>query len=343
MKKTILVGLLAVGALGVNAQRQVGHAKMMQPLTSGFDREPDTLQSPIWDDPNTSAVIYGVVAPPEGPGGYILGTNGYGDLSKAQGFLAESATVVTEVLYWFGAKSDASGDPTSHFKARIYAMDGTGTTTFSEPNGYTSAPGTVLGEVEVPPSLVEYDPEGAQMLTSVMFDPPVEVSDEFGVGIYVASLAALDTVALVSTEDGQVALAEFLWEQWDNSAWYTLPAAGWGGGTFDIEAFILVVVDPTLLGVGDAGMMNNLRMSFLNGNISHGGTVLLGYDVVEAGNMTLVVHNAKGQVMAEQALGAQGVGTYNASFNTSGWADGHYYVTLKNDGRPFTKKMVVQK
>ncbi len=345
MKNTLLACML-IGATSVAmAQRTPGHAKLMQSFDLGSaDRALDTIYSSVWDDPNTEAAIYGVVPPPDGPGGYILGTNGYGDLSKAQAFLIDAPIFATEILYWFGAVSAISGNPNSHIKARLYALDGPGTTLSSTAlNDYPFAPGTILTSVMVPATDLQYDPDGNFLLTIVPLPEPVQVSTEFAAGFEFGSLAAQDTAALVSTLDGTVEFGEFCWEQWDNGNWFTLPGAGWGGGAFDVDAFVMVVVDDEIVGIGEHGMMNNMRMSFLNGNISQGGPVLLGYDVVEAGRMTLTVHSATGKLVHEAALGNQGVGNYNVTFDTQSWADGNYYVTLRNNGMPLTKKMVVQK
>jgi hypothetical protein len=58
--------------------------------------------------------------------------------------------------------------------------------------------------------------------------------------------------------------------------------------------------------------------------------------------MDLIVHGSTGKVVYEQAFGVQGAGNYTHTINTNGWAAGVYYVTLKNNGRPLTKKLVVE-
>ncbi|MBX2977982.1 MAG: T9SS type A sorting domain-containing protein [Flavobacteriales bacterium] len=334
MKKTILFGIFAGATTFAMAQRNVGTARMMEPVSFDQSRAIDTIYPSTLDF--SDLAVYGVVGPPDGPGGYILGTNGYGDQAKAQQFLLDGPVGVSEILFWFGVKSAASGSSTSNIKARLYNLNGPGTTT-SGP--VTFAPGTVLAEVII--NIADVDTGSTITFTAAQFPQNIAVGTEFAAGVDFSTLAAVDTVALVSTTDGNVEFGEFLWEKWDTGQWFTMPAAGWGGGSFDIDAAIFVVVDDEAIGIDENGSMNNIRMSFLNGNISQG-TVLLGYDVVEAGRMTFLVHNSKGQLMLENSFGTQGVGSYNHSFSTEGWAAGSYYVTLKNNGRPVTKKMVVQ-
>jgi hypothetical protein len=330
MKKTLLACLLVGAASVAFGQRSVGTARMMEPLTTDGLRATDTVYSAVFDDEFTELAVYGVTD----DGGYILGTNTYGDKAKVQSFLLDAPTIIEEMLFWFGEKSNVSG---STLQCRIYAMDGPGVT-LSDPN-YQYAPGTVLADVAV--NIADVDTGTMQTLTVVPLDSPIWTGIEFAAGVDFSSLAVDDSVALVSSLDGIVEIGEQCWEKWSDDDWYTLPAAGWGGGTFDVDAFILVVIDNTTIGIDEAGSMNNMRMSFMNGNISNG-SVVLAYDVVESGSMALMVMDSKGQIVHDQTFGNQAAGRYNHTFSTEGWAAGQYYVTLKNNGQPLTKKMVVR-
>lgn len=330
MKKTLLFGLFAGAASMTMAQKNVGTARMLEPMRTDGSRAIDTVYMSSLDTGNPA--LYGVTD----NGGYIFGSNTYGDKAKAQQFLLDGPAGATEILFWFGMKSDVSGNPASVVNANLYALDGPGTTTSGASN---FAPGTVLATV--PLTLAEIDTTSTLTFTVAQFPNTVFVGTEFAAGFDFSALAAGDSVAIVSTTEGEVQFGEFTWEKWSDDDWYTIPAAGWGGGTFDADLYIFVVIDNEDVSVGEEGSMNNSRMSFLNGNISNG-TVLVSYDVVEAGRMNLVVHNSRGQVVTEQAFGTQGVGNYNYTLSTEGWAPGSYYVTIKNNGRPLTKKLVVR-
>ncbi|HRO98354.1 MAG TPA: T9SS type A sorting domain-containing protein [Flavobacteriales bacterium] len=330
MKKTLLFGLFAGAASMGMAQKNVGTARMLEPMRTDGSRAIDTVYMSSLDTGNPA--LYGV----ENDGGYMFGTNTYGDKAKVQQFLLDGEAGATEILFWFGAKSDVSGSPASVVNANLYALDGAGTTLSGETN---YAPGTVLATV--PLTLAEIDSSSTLAFTVAQFPNTVYVGTEFAAGFDFSALAAGDSVALVSTTNGEVQFGEFTWEKWSDNTWWTLPAAGWGNNTFDADLYIFVVIDDEFVGVGENGSLNNSRMSFLNGNISNG-TVLVSYDVVEAGRMNLMVHNSRGQVVTEQAFGTQGVGNYTYTLSTEGWAPGNYYVTLKNNGRPLTKKLVVR-
>lgn len=330
MKKTLLFGLFAGSAVLAVAQKNVGTARLLEPMRSDASRAVDTIYMSSLDTGNPA--IYGVTD----NGGYIMGTNTYGDKAKAQQFLLDGPAGATEILFWFGAKAANSGDPASTIACNLYALDGPGTT-LSGPSDF--APGTILGSVNL--DIAAVDTSSNLTFTSAMFPNTVFLGTEFAAGFDFSSLIAGDSIALVSTTDGEVQFGEFTWEKWSDNDWYTLPAAGWGEGSFDVDAFIFVVIDDEFVGVGENASMNNTRLSFLNGNVSNG-TVLLSYDVVEAGRMDLLVHNSNGQVVAEAAFGNQGVGNYTYTLSTEGWAAGNYYVTIKNNGRPLTKKMNVR-
>jgi hypothetical protein len=342
MKRTLLFLTLAATASMTFAQRVPGRTNVRGTIMNDGSRANDTIYSAAFDAPGATIAVYGVID----NGGYILGTNSYGDKAKAQAFLLDAPTAVEEVLFWFGAKSDASGNPNSTFAVNIYAMDGPG---FRTPgSGATAtptndAPGTILGTLNLSPSVVDttwVDGVGFNF-TVAAFPSPIYVNTEFAAGIDVSNLAPQDTVAMASTLNGEVEFGEFCWEKWSDNTWYTLPGAGWGSGTFDVDAAVFVVIDNESIGIEENGSMNNLRMSFLNGNISNG-TVQIGYDVVKAGRISFLVHDSKGRVVLQADQGNQGVGYYTHTFSTEGWAAGNYYVTLRNNGMPLTKKMVVR-
>lgn len=341
MKKTLLFGVLTIGAFSVNAQSRTGFVtgnEMLSTRAGSAAREvTDTLPPGNWYyDSNTQLTRWGALCGEQGAEygcGYIIGTNGYGDKAKAQQFLLleNPSAVVEGLIFWFYAKNGSTGE----VNARIWNINGDGTTSSGPVTG--QAPGDVLGTKSFP--LSEVDTTAENGFTTVMFDTPILVNDQFAAGFDMTSLGANDSLGLLATSTDITDFPDFSWEQWDNNSWYSL--AGAWGSALNVDLCVFVLVDNSSIGINEAGSMNHMRMSFLNGNISNG-TVLMSYDVVEAGRMNLVVHNSRGQVVTEQAFGTQGVGNYTYTLSTEGWAPGNYYVTLKNNGRPLTKKLVVR-
>lgn len=330
MKRQILLTLLCGAASLTFAQMEVGTPHYVKPYTVNADRAVDTLGM---TPEGASYVIWTMGDGEGGYAGYMAGSNSYNFKGVAQQFLVFGEVGVSDIIFLFSEKNDVSGLPSSVVKANIYAMNGTGTT----PSGTGQvAPGTILATVNL--SLAEVDTAG---LTIAHFPQTINAGTEFAVGFDASSLASTDTVALLATDDGEIQFGDFSWLKLNNT-WMTYSYA-FGDDTdpFDFSLYIYAVVDDEFVGVGEEAYMNNSRLSFVNGNISNG-QVVLAYDVVKAGRMDLVVHNSLGQAVSETAFGNQAPGTYNYTLSTEGWAPGNYYVTIKNNGRPLTKKLFVR-
>lgn len=344
MKHTLLVGALALGALTVNAQQRTGIVTGTVALgANSMDASravTDTLAPGSWaNDPATELTMWGAQCGTE-PNlyicGYIFGSNEYGDNSKAQQFLLLDAptTVVEGVLFWFYAKS---GSDDAVVRARLYANDGAGTTSAGPIT--TGAPGTILASKDFTLAQVDTGDATSIGFTGVLFDTPTFVSEQFTLGFNMGALGATDSIGLLATGTDNTEFPEFSWEQWSDNRWFTMVAA-WSP-MLNVDLCIFALLDNNSVGINEVGSLNGMRMSFINGNISNG-TTLMGYDVVTDGRMELVIHNSKGQVVNERNFGVQGAGSYQHTINTSDWSAGVYYVTVKNNGQPLTKKLIVE-
>jgi hypothetical protein len=341
MKHTLLFAALLVGTFTANAQSRQGYVAGSTTLGEragdASRAVTDTLAPGSWFyDQNTQLVRYGALCgtqPNEYNCGFILGSNEYGDKAKVQQFLLLDAptTLIEGVIFWFYHKA---GNESALASANIYAINGNGTNSTGAVTG--QAPGTILGSKTF--ALSEVDTTLDNGFTTVMFDSPVWVSTQFAAGFDMTTLGTNDSLALLGTAEGITDFPDFSWEKWSDNRWFTIQTA-WPG--LNIDLCIFVLVDNSSVGINEPGSMNNMRMSFLNGNISNG-TVQLAYDVVEAGRMDLIVHSNNGQIAYQQSFGTQGAGSYQHTMSTQGWASGTYYVTLKNNGNPLTKKLVVE-
>jgi hypothetical protein len=332
MKKSLL-SLVLIGACGATmAQRVATGSERMHALEAHSDRTPtDTL---AFVDANADAVTwtYG--------DSWVVGTNPFGDQAKAQKFLLNEAVSVEAVGVWFGGKSGTSGDPTSSVAFKIYQNNGDGLIPGS-PNAtpITDAPNDQWASVDVPFS--DCDTTGA--LTWATFSSPVYVTDYFSAGVDFNGLSAGDSLGIVGTDDDQALIPNFSWEQWSATdancpnCWFSLDAA-WG---LNIDLFIFVAIDASNVGIDDAGTMNGMRMSFLNGNLV-GQDLELAYTVDHSANMQLMVFDASGRRILHQQLGNQSAGLYNETINASAWSVGTYHVALVADGQTLTKKIVKQ-
>lgn len=156
-------------------------------------------------------------------GGYVMGTNGYGDLEKAQLFPTTGSGTVTDIMVFFGAK-EIVGTP-DNITAKIYSGTGAG------------GPTTLLGTSD-PVSVTNVDTSGA--FTVFTFNTPVSYSGDFFASIEVGT--GNDTVGIIHTGTGCLANA---WEMWSDNSWSSVDA-GWGG--FDVSMIMFAVVDDQLGG-----------------------------------------------------------------------------------------------
>jgi hypothetical protein len=266
--------------------------------------------------------------------GYIAGNNNFGDVSKAQEFQLTTGIIVESVLLWFGGGVFDSNDPNSALNVRLYAMGGPGTISTGNTNG---APGLVLDEV----SVLISDIDTSSSLTgaiNVMFPTPVWVPSGFAAGINFDDASAGDTLGLVSSTNGFVGAIDRSWEEWNDNTWHSIQSA-WQNVAFDLAIF--PVVDASSVGIGEMGSLNGMRMSFLNGNPANN-VVNIGYEVENDATMEFVVFNAKGEQVLIQTIGNRAAGGYQLSFDVNSWADGTYYCTMKANGQPLTKKLIVR-
>ena len=329
MKRTLLsIAFVATAALTF-AQKEVGHARRVDPMvTLDASRATDTLFSPnIFNDPT----FFGAA-----PGGWILGSNGYGDEAKVRYFFLDYPTQIEGVFFWMGGKSETSGDPNSHITARIYAADGTGENLGGTIN---TAPGTVLTSTDI--AITDCDTTGEWTIGN--FASPLYIPYDFYAGFDVTTLAAGDSVGAVSSADGDVEYPEFTWEKWlAPDGWFSLPAAGWGGGTLDIDLAVFVVVDNSTIGINELGSINGIQFSILSENPAVN-EVVVGYTVDHTAALTLRLMDAKGRAVATQNMGKQSAGEYRHSFDVSELASGTYYLAISEGGKGITKKVNVQR
>lgn len=172
-------------------------------------------------------------------GGYVSGTNGYGDLQKMMRYTlsdfgsALPATVDT-VMAFFGTKY-VSGD--GNVTAKVYADDGSG------------APGALLG-TSMPVAVSALDTSG--LPTPFIFSAAVPLTtNQFFVSIDFGGLYATgDTAALFSSDECSSVDPDAAWDQFDDESFMKVSSTdNWG---LNIEFFILARLTTFSTGVQQA-------------------------------------------------------------------------------------------
>ncbi len=71
------------------------------------------------------------------------------------------------------------------------------------------------------------------------------------------------------------------------------------------------------------------------------GITVIPFDLKEAANLNLEVHDMSGKLVATQAVGKRGAGSHRLQFDTTSLNEGVYFYSLTADGTRLTKRMTV--
>ena len=193
----------------------------------------DTLFS--FFNPNGATLI-------ESPnGGYLSGTNGYGDTEKLQLFFPQTPMSVLGVLCWTGLASNISEDPNSAVVFRIRSFDSTAASS-SLPFG----PAATLDSSIVNLSDLQTNGSFPDNLQLISFNQPVLVTGPYLAGFSLERIAQnnqsfTDTFAVYTTAADSARQIGYSWEKWDGE--YKQIVSTWG---INIDLAIFPIVDTTL-------------------------------------------------------------------------------------------------
>lgn len=163
-----------------------------------------------------------------GNGGFVVGTNQYGDLEKAMFFdlSATSYQYLTGSLFYFRkAQSNKAANNAKNVKFKVYDASGAG-----------GSPGAQLGTtVEVPLNQIKPDVDG-NFLTEVVFPAAISLpaNKQVFISVDVSNFTWVpiigsgtrDSITLACTLNGSVT-PNTAWEKWEDGDWYDFVSA-WG-------------------------------------------------------------------------------------------------------------------
>ncbi len=274
----------------------------------------DTLYDPFGS--NASAFhLYG-----NSGGGYIAGSNSFGDLAKAQEFASPQQSVeVTGVICWIAAKTDEGANVT----ANLYDLDGQGTDLSGSIN---NAPGSILATGSL--ALERVDTSG--FFTHIEFDTPTTVSSGFAVGLDFSGFGNDDGIGIVSNADGDANGHEFAWEKWSDGDWYTMNQA-WNSqsdGDFDLGIFP-VVCPVTVTDIDDLSQFFNLYPNPSAGRF----TMLNAAGLIGR----LEIYNSVGQIIRTQMLN----GNHLINIDLEGEQSGAYFIRVISEKGVWSSQLVL--
>ena len=178
-------------------------------------------------------------------GGYVSGTNGYGDSEKLQAFFPGRSYSVLGTFVWTGKKVFTSGDSTSRVCLKVKNFDTTSINVYPFVKGIGSTLDSAWFSLADSTTAVSFEAG----LKYYPFASPVLINSFYTVGISFDSLARdeagnlLDSVAIFSSAMDSVSTPFMSWEKWEGN--YKRIADTWG---FDIDLAFFPVIDSTLNG-----------------------------------------------------------------------------------------------
>jgi hypothetical protein len=253
-------------------------------------------------------------------GGYVNGTNGYGDIGKYQRIDIEHPALITEVIMAFGALEIVGTPNTFNLVFRGLGAQLEPTDIF-----YTQ---TFTTEI--------IDTVG---FTSFMLTTPVAVTSEFFVGLeWEESID--DLFGLISDEDGFGAgQLNRVWERWSDGDFYNyMDESSW---ELDFDLWIGVIFDNTTSVNPEIG--NN---SFaLNQNYPNpfNPSTSISFNLPESGFTTLAVYDLLGREVAQLVSDYKESGYHNITFDASNLSSGVYFYKINSGNFSMIKKMSLLK
>jgi len=329
MKKfTSVLVLVAFVAIAFAQERIVSHGVKMNDFEFS-SKNYDTLVPYGLQVGNP--VLYGVID----DGGFLAGTNSYGDWAKAQLWTVDFSYNVIGCMVWIGERIGTVG--TVNFN--IYNSNGNGTA-MSGPVNY--APGTILASVNNVP-ITDFAEDGSFLADGgyiFTLASPLFVTFDYYTGLDFQAVPNFPTnqLGIVSSEDGTAGMTELAWEKWNDNNWYSFQGAGWGGGTFDSDMAFFPIIDQSS---GIENFVNNIKLNCYPNPVSE--TATIEFELKNsAQNVNVVVTDLNGKVVLRFDLGAQAAGSQSISFDASQLASGTYVYLINADRNRLAKQFIVK-
>jgi hypothetical protein len=263
-------------------------------------------------------------------GGYMSGTNGYGDSEKLQAFFPLRSYSVLGAFIWTGKKTWNSGDINSRICLKVKGFDTTTTSSYPYFKGISST----LDSVYVSLNDIDTGSSFTNNLQYIAFDAPVLVNSFYAVGMNFDSLARdssgqlIDSIALYSSAMDSVSIENMSWEKWNGE--YKRISDTWG---FNADFAIFPVIDTLLNSIGQnhwerIEMYPNPSVDKLNIKLPNG-----------VDSFTLTLFSIDGQLIMDEPVSALNA---TLSIDVSGLANGLYTLCLKNAHWTGISPLVIQ-
>lgn len=263
-------------------------------------------------------------------GGYICGSNGYGDYAKGQVFPVATGDgyKIYGVLVWFAAKEIVGS--ANNVTCSINPLNGTATGL----SGSVPGPGSTTF-LSKSISTNDVDTGTSMTFTTFMFDQQYTVMSDYAVVINLQNTYD-DTLGIVSTVDGDGWGMELAMEKWNDGAWYTLGGAGWSAYDFDMCIFPVVEMNTGM----DELFVDGVKMNSFPNPANE--TVTINYEIQKGADVTIYVTDMTGKQMVVAQEGAKQAGAHQATLDLSNLASGNYMYIINAGSQRLAKMLIVE-
>lgn len=159
----------------------------------------------------------------------------------------------------------------------------------------------------------------------------VTVTGPYAVGVDFSLLSAGDSVAIVSTSDGDAGNTELSWEQWSDGTWHTfLEPNSW---EYDVD-LVLIPIECDQLPVGVETRVEASEFYIFPNPANNVLNVVSGSDLTNTS--TLSVIDISGQLISETTLTSK-----QTAIDVSQLAAGIYFAKLTTASKTNTLKFII--
>lgn len=264
-------------------------------------------------------------------GGFVCGTNGYGDLQKAQAYLVDQGDgyKIFGAVVWFGAKDIV--DTANSVSCHLYDLvAGAATGSTGPVEGPASTP---LLTATVQTTAV--DTGMSMTFTPFMFPSQLTVTSNYALSIDFTNTYP-DTLGIVSTSDGSGMGLELAMEQWSDGSWYTLTGAGWGSSDIDMVIFPVVEMNTGV----ENNFVDGVKMSNYPNPATE--TTTINYEIQKSANVTIYITDMTGKTVLTSKEGYKQAGAYNTTFDVRDLSAGNYMYLVEAGNQRLAKILIVK-
>lgn len=257
-------------------------------------------------------------------GGFLAGTNGYGDLEKAQRIQTNTLGAIHSVLVAFGAKKIVG--TADDINVIIYNVNAT--------NGSPSGTGVATSEAV---SVANIDTSG--QFTRFSFATPVNYSGDFFASVVVSGGNMNDTVGILHT--GGNCGGGSAWERWDTGQWYAFNDPNAWGPNADVVLYIFVEVEKA----GNIGLDNVFLIDKNSVKVFPNPArdlITVAYYLSQGHKAYFAIHDLTGRAVLSEELIANYNGLNAKNITIGHLPAGIYSYTLKSGTQSISGKLVIR-